>query len=369
MIRIYLIPLIAIAGILFGVVTVVKGSKPPVAQPPVIEPPRAPFKSFVAGSGLVEAASRNIAIGAPVGAVVTSVLVSVGDEVTAGQALFELDSREQAAELADREAAVAVAAMQVARLEAGTRPESLPPAQARVAEAESTLADVQDQLGMWEKLSNTSAVSAQEFSRRRFAVRTAQTRLQQSQADLALLEAGSWQPDIAVAQSQWRQAQSHAAAMRTEIERRTVRSPIGGRVLQVNTRAGEFAPAGVLSTPLMLIGTVTSLHVRIDIDENEAWRMRSGSKAVAFVRGNKDLTAPLTFVRFEPYVVPKRSLTGDSTERVDTRVLQVIYSFDPATLPVFVGQQMDVYIEAPPLPGARSHTPISGDDASQESPK
>ena len=52
-------------------------------------------------------------------------------------------------------------------------------------------------------------------------------------------------------------------------------------------------------------------------------------------------------MRFEPYVVPKLSLTGDSAERVDTRVLQVIYSFDRGELPIYVGQQMDIYIEAP----------------------
>jgi len=47
--------------------------------------------------------------------------------------------------------------------------------------------------------------------------------------------------------------------------------------------------------------------------------------------------------------VPKRSLTGDSTERVDTRVLQVLYRFDRGDLPVYVGQQMDVFVEAPPI--------------------
>jgi HlyD family secretion protein len=51
-------------------------------------------------------------------------------------------------------------------------------------------------------------------------------------------------------------------------------------------------------------------------------------------------------VRFEPYVVPKMSLTGDSTERVDTRVLQVIYSFERGNLPIYIGQQMDIYIDA-----------------------
>ncbi len=58
------------------------------------------------------------------------------------------------------------------------------------------------------------------------------------------------------------------------------------------------------------------------------------------------MRVPLQFVRFEPYVVPKRSLMGDSTERVDTRVLQVLYRFTRETLPIYVGRQMDVFIEA-----------------------
>jgi len=64
------------------------------------------------------------------------------------------------------------------------------------------------------------------------------------------------------------------------------------------------------------------------------------------VRGNADLKASLQFVRFEPFVVPKRSLTGDSTERVDTRVLQVIYRVERDDMPLFVGQQLDVFIDA-----------------------
>ena len=54
---------------------------------------------------------------------------------------------------------------------------------------------------------------------------------------------------------------------------------------------------------------------------------------------------PLEFERVEPYVIPKKSLTGDNTERVDTRVLQVIYSLDVTDRPVYVGQQLDVFID------------------------
>jgi HlyD family secretion protein len=77
---------------------------------------------------------------------------------------------------------------------------------------------------------------------------------------------------------------------------------------------------------------------------------------MAFLCGNRDLKTALTFVRVEPYVTPKTSLTGSSTERVDTRVLQSIYSFDRRALPAYVGQQVDVFIETPEAVGSATPT-------------
>ena len=77
------------------------------------------------------------------------------------------------------------------------------------------------------------------------------------------------------------------------------------------------------------------------------------------LRGNPEISAPINFVRFEPYVLAKRSLTGDTTERVDTRVLQAIYEFAPSAFPAFVGQQVDVFIAAPSRATA-TRTPTSG---------
>jgi hypothetical protein len=64
------------------------------------------------------------------------------------------------------------------------------------------------------------------------------------------------------------------------------------------------------------------------------------------LKGSPGEELPLTFVRVEPFVIPKRSLTGLSTERVDTRVLQIIYAVEPEDKPLYVGQQLDVYIDA-----------------------
>jgi HlyD family secretion protein len=133
--------------------------------------------------------------------------------------------------------------------------------------------------------------------------------------------------------------------MEVELERLTVRAPVAGMVLQLNVRAGEFAPAGALSTPLVLMGTVDPLHVRVDIDENDAWRFQHGAAATASVRGNREIATALEFAYLEPYVVPKRSLTGDTAERVDTRVMQAVFRFERGALPIRVGQQMDVFIE------------------------
>jgi hypothetical protein len=117
--------------------------------------------------------------------------------------------------------------------------------------------------------------------------------------------------------------------------------------------------AGLPQTPLMALGDVDTLHVRVDVDENDAWRLYDGAGATAYVRGNQNLSAAIRFVNVEPYVVPKRSLTGESTERVDTRVLQVLYSFPRSVLPVYLGQQMDVFIDAPPVDGTSRPSSIS----------
>ena len=121
-------------------------------------------------------------------------------------------------------------------------------------------------------------------------------------------------------------------------------APVAGEVLQANIRVGEFAAAGALSKPLLVLGNLDQLHVRVDIDENDAWRFRPDGRAVAYLRGNRQFSAELTLAWVEPLVVPKRSLTSYSTERVDTRVLHALYLFDRQKLPAYVGQQMDVFI-------------------------
>ena len=105
---------------------------------------------------------------------------------------------------------------------------------------------------------------------------------------------------------------------------------------------------------LMVVGRLSPLHVRADIDEHDINEFHTDARAVLQLRGKDDRHFPLKFVRVEPYVVAKRWLTGDNTERVDTRVLQVVYELDATDLAAFVGQQVDVFVDtgsAPRLAG------------------
>jgi multidrug resistance efflux pump len=345
----YLLPALAVCGALFAVMFVRAGNNPVPASQPVAEPAMAPFAAYVAGAGLVEASTENIAVGTPLPGLVTEVLVKVGQPVKTGEPLFKLDDRDLRAELIVRQSALKTATAKLTKLKNLPRPEDIPPAQARVAEAEAALKDAEQLRAMWSGVEQKGVVSAEELQRRESAVEIAKAKLAQATSELQLLKAGSWKADLEVAEAEVSAAQAQVQATQTQIDRLTITAPVDGTVLQVKVRPGEFAQASVLATPLMLIGDVSKVHVRVDIDENDAWRIRPEASAVATVRGNRDLKTKLTFVRIEPYVVPKRSLTGESTERVDTRVLQVLYSFDRGALPVYVGQQMDVFIEAQPF--------------------
>lgn len=302
MMRRYLLPALAVVGVAIAVVAVVLDNRPaPVPRAQVL-PPKPPFASYLYGSGIVEASSGNIAVGTPVPGIVTAIYVKWGDRVKPGDPLFKVDDRDLQARLA--------------------------PALARVGEAEARLASAREQLGLADSVPDKRAVSLEEIDSRRSAV--------------------------AIGEAELATAKAEAKRIRVEIERHTVRALVAGQILQLRIRPGEFAQGGAPATPLMLLGSDTRLYLRVDIDEYDAWRFRPGTAAMAFVRSNPGLRTPLRFERVDPYVVPKTSLTGDSTERADTRVLQVLYSFDPASLPVYVGQQMDAFIEAPPA-GRTAH--------------
>lgn len=314
--------------------------------PPPIEPAHSPFLDTVAAAGVVEAQTENIAVGSATPGVVTQVLVKVDDQVKPGTPLFRLDDRKLQGDLAVKRAAAARATSELVRLEAEPRKETIPVIVAQVNEAKATVAMETDALKRAEETFARKVTTEQDVIARREALAAARAKLDRAQADLDLLEAGSWIYDRDVARAAVTTAEAEIAQIETELDRLIVRALVAGRVLQVNVRPGEYVGAPA-NQPLVILGNIDRLHVRVDIDEFDIARFKPSAPASAVPRGSLQERYPLEFVRIEPFVVPKKSLTGETTERVDTRVLQVIYECDPTGRPpLFVGQQMEVYIDA-----------------------
>jgi RND family efflux transporter MFP subunit len=307
----------SIAAACLGVFMIVNVSRtqaerqmPPAGDPPV-PPPHKPFPEAVAATGILEALSENVAIGVPLPGLVTEVMVKVNDRVEKDQPMMKLDDRDLLAEQLSNKAQQEIS-------------------RAQIAVSEAQLAKLESQLKRLSAVTDTRAVSQDELENRRQDVAVSQAQLAAAKAQLAASETAMARIDLL-------------------IERLTIRAPREGTIIQVNVRAGEYA-ATAPKSPAIILGDTDKLQVRADIDEQNATRIRAGQAAFGYLKGDPTITFPLEFIRIEPYVIPKVSLTGSSTERVDTRVLQIIYSLDrPKNPPLYVGQQVDVFIEAPDL--------------------
>ncbi len=341
----YGLPAFGLIAFTLAVLSIARTQPVIKSVPPPGTPSVSAYGKEVGAVGLVEANTENIAISLPVSGMVTHVYVKAGDQVQKNARLFSVDDRDLVAELALRQTAVAVAQRKLDKLLESPRPEEIPPAEARVREAQEVLRDASIQLKLIESVQDKRAIREEDLLRRRIAVDSSKAKLAETEAALALLKAGAWKPDIEVARAEWEQAQAQVRRVQADMDRLTVVAPVSGEVLQCKVRAGEFAMAGPLAQPLILLGNTTNLNVRADVDEQDAGRVRAAAAAMASPRGDGAKRFPLRFVRFEPYVIPKKNLTNDATERVDTRVLQVIFALSPGT-PVRPGQQMDIYIQA-----------------------
>lgn len=350
--------MIALGGIVAGVGAVLAKRETPGSRP-LLDPPQKPAeaKQVIYGFGLVEAQRENIPIGTTVAGVVDEVFVDgrpgfepahrkVGDRVRRGDPLFRIDDRDLRAELKVREASLRAAEAQLRRLENMPRAEDVPPAVAAVDEARARLLDAESAYNRDASLFHKKMLAGADFDKTRYTLQGARAALARTEADLAKLKAGAWKEDIEVQRAAVEQAKSEVENIRIMLDRLVVRAPVDGEVLQVNIRPGQFA-AVAWKEPMIVLGEVNRLHIRVDIDENDLYRFREGTSAWANIKGRREPKFPLEYVRVEPYVIPKKSLTGDNAERVDTRALQVLYAL-PAQTPakVYVGQQMEVFLEA-----------------------
>lgn len=387
----WILTIVAVVGALSGTVLAVRSTSSKPAVEAASAPVTNPFPRGISGAGIVEPASENVVIGVSEPGLVTNVFVKRGQQVKAGQPLFEIDARKLQAELPTAQAAVLSSEAELERIQAYRRKEDEALLKAKVAQAEAAalealvaiadaratvsenewfLKDQQERMKRWEMTVKSGASPEEELDKAKYAVsmaeaklkstqekvRVAQARekgalafLEQARAELQTYKAGPWEPDVKKARAALAESRSAVERIQREIERHTVRAPLDASVIRLNLREGEYAVAGsgradAEDAPVVL-GNLDRLHIRVDIDEFDAAKFKPGMKATMFARSDRHTPVALEYVSVEPFIVPKRALTNSQRELVDTRVLQVIYRISDAGKSVYVGQQVDVFFD------------------------
>lgn len=284
------LPLCALAFLVFTLVSVTK-KRIPEPREATVAPPSAPFHHKVAGLGIVESETRNINIGTHTTGVITKIYVQEGDMVKKGDPLFSVDDSEIRAELSH--------------------------AKAKLSIAQIHYEDVSHNLNLYESIKDKRAVSYDELSRKRFAAKKAH--------------------------AQMVEAKTHVQVIESRFNKLTAKAPVEGHILQVNAKAGEFLNNN--QTPPIVLGHLGNMRVRVEIDETDINRVDQDARALGILRGNTHTKIPLKFVKYSPYITPKTNLSNHVSEKIDSRVIELLYSFDNSRVNAFPGQRMDVFIE------------------------
>ncbi|HXY99010.1 MAG TPA: biotin/lipoyl-binding protein [Stellaceae bacterium] len=354
-----LIFILSALGLALALVSAFIFSQQPAAEPPVFNPAANPYPKGIYADGIIESdqsQGENINIYPEVSGPITRVLVAEGAKVRRGDPLLTIDDSVQRATAEQQRAQSEAALALLEELKAEPRPEILDVSIAQVDNARASLKNAQDQLEKQQRSYDLDprSVSRDALDNARNAEKMAETNLKVVEKQYVLTRAGAWSFDIQNQERQYAALCKAYAASAALLAKYTIAAPVDGVVLSVQATVGSYvSPQGGYDSytqtfnPLIVMGAPQDhLAVRAYIDEILVPRLAEAGRidAQMFVRGT-NIHVPLAFARVQPYVSPKIELSNQRQERVDVRVLPVIFRFEsPKNLNLYPGQLVDVYV-------------------------
>lgn len=346
-------------GLLAGcVVAYMSGiTQPPL--PPAFTPATNPYPNAIYAEGMVESdqpSGENINVYPEVSGTVKQIPVAEGQEVKKGTVLLSLDDSIQRATVEQLQSQAQAAFTLLEELKAQPRKETLDVAEAQVVSTQAALKTAQDELDKQQAAYdvNPKAISKDALDSAANAVATAKANLEVARKQRDLTKAGAWAYDIENQERQYNAVFKSYLSASALLSKYTLRAPKDGIVLAINPTVGSYVSGqGAYDTytqgmdPVLMLGSPHGyLNVRCYVDEILVPRLpaRSKMKAQLSVRGS-NVKIPLEYVRTQPIVSPKIELSDQRLERVDVRVLPVIFRLEkPKELNLYPGQLVDVYI-------------------------
>ena len=313
------------------------GNKPELQATQDIQGESPPFHTYISGSGIVEPVSGNIIISSPFNRIVEKINVSINDQIKKGDILFELYNQDLKAHLKIKQKKYDESLSNLYKLEALPRQEDLLIAQ----EIFNRDKAVFNQSIIEYCLTNRRARSKEEKHIGLYKYQQAEAEFLAARAQFEKVKSGAWYPELKIAQDEVEQATADIEATEAELERTYIKSPIYGTVLQIKIREGEALDQGKTA---IIVGNMDELNLRVGIDQFNEQGFHPNGPAVAFKQGDSTMEFPLKFLHLEPVMVPKKYLTNELHEKVDTQIFEILYRIEKNTSRLFIGEQMNVYI-------------------------
>lgn len=350
---------LAFLGLLAGLVSAYIYGTHKKSLPPTFNPAPNPYAKGIYATGIIESyqtSGQNTNIYPEVAGTITKILVAEGAHVRQGEPLLLIDDSIQRATVEQQKSQAEAALTLLQELKAQPRKENLEIAKAQVEQADASLKNVQDQLDKQRELYELypSGISRDTLDNAINAVKVAKANLDVAHRQYDLTQAGAWTYDIANQERLYEAASKAFKASSALLAKYTIKAPVDGVIFSIKAAVGSYvSPLGTYDTytqgmsPVLVMGSSQAyLGVRCYIDEILIHRLPPASqmRAQMFIRGT-NTSIPLQFVRVQPYVSPKIALSNERTERVDVRVLPVIFRFERSKeIELFPGQLVDVYV-------------------------
>jgi HlyD family secretion protein len=340
-----------IGAYLFGI------TQPPL--PPAFAPPTNPYPSGIYAEGIVESdqpSGENINIYPEVAGTVKTIFVAEGQEVRKGAPLLLIDDSIQRATVEQQHSQWQAALTLLDELRAQPRKENLDVAKSQVDAAQASLKTTQDELLKQQAAYdlNPKSISKDALDGAANAAAVARANLEVAQKQYDLTKAGAWVYDITNQEKQANALEKAYLSSSALLAKYTLLAPRDGVVMAVNVTPGSFVSSlGAYdqytqgATPVLALGGPPAwLNVRCYVDEILVARIPppASIKAQMSVRGS-NVKIAMQYVRVQPFVSPKIELADQKAERVDVRVLPVIFKVKkPVGTNLYPGELVDVYI-------------------------
>lgn len=300
-------------------------------------------RAFIAAAGRVEPLGEEVKISAEMNGKLAQVLVEEGDRVKRGQTIAVLSSGDYVAWVGLAEAAVREREAQEERLLNGARDEEKREAEALLREAEAQLAVARAERERRQGLLERGAVSRSEYDLSSRDHDMARARVEAQRERLNVARAQTRVEDLKRAEAEVADARAALDEARAMLEKTIIRAPLDGRVLRRYRKSGETV-SGKGDTPIVSVGEVGTLRVRVDVDEVDVAKLKLGQAAWVTAGAYGDHRFTGRVVRIGQALGRKNVRTDEPSERVDTKILETLVELDAGQqLPV--GLRVDAFLE------------------------